>query len=392
MTLDLGGKILVVDDEPINIRVVSAILREAGYQVIAAKSGQQALQLVASQAPELILLDVTMPDMDGFAVLEALQQPATQQLPVIFLTALNDPGSLATALSSGAVDYVTKPFQAAELLARTRTHLALKRSRDALAESNARLQTLNTEKSEILGLAAHDLRNPLANILAATELLLQHDALSRPKTVEVLTRIARSSRHMAALIQALLNVYAIEEGQFDIVAEPMDAAELVQSWVDAHREVAAAKRIELEFTAPAAVLSLDTDRVLCGDIITNLLSNAIKYSPPGSRVQITLQAYRPDGVATGDAAWVRLAVSDQGPGLTAEDQQRLFGKFTRLSAKPTAGESSTGLGLSIVRKLVQALGGEIWCESAAGQGATFYVALPAKASVLGSSDKKAGGT
>ncbi len=362
--------ILVVDDVQHNIQVVGTMLREAGYSIMPATSGAAALQRVQKKVPDLILLDLMMPEMDGLEVCRRLKaDPATQPIPIIFLTASNEMSHLVQGLEAGAVYYVTKPFNPPELLARVRTHLELKHARDTIVRCGQELRWLNEEKNEFMGIAAHDLRNPLSAIKGYAEMVME-DAqdLSNRELEENGRRIQDTAARMVEMVQNLLDANRIERGEMRLDILPNDLRPLLQSVIETQRARATAKQqtILLEVPATPAMSRVDANIML--QVLENLVSNAVKYSPPGKNIFVRL-------VHSADS--VRCEVQDEGPGLSAEDQKKLFGKFARLSAKPTGGEHSTGLGLSIVKKMVEAMNGRVWCESELGKGATFTVEFAA---------------
>jgi two-component system sensor histidine kinase/response regulator len=356
-------RILVVDDVVQNLQVVGTMLRNEGLDVMPAGSGAQALDRVQARLPDLILLDLMMPEMDGLEVCRRLKaDAATREIPVIFLTASNEMDHLVKGFEAGAVDYVTKPFNGAELLARVRTHLELKLARE-------RLREMNDEKNEFMGIAAHDLRNPLSAIKGYSEMVIEDAQDLKHRDLEEHGRkILEASSRMAEMVQNLLDANRIERGEMQVNPVSSDLASLVASVTETQRPRAAAKQqtIRLENTAgPANAL---IDPAVMVQVLENLISNAVKYSPPGKNIWVSLTA-DPDGM--------RCEVRDEGPGLNAEDQKKLFGKFARLSAKPTGGEHATGLGLSIVKRMVEAMHGRVWCESEPGNGASFNVEVPA---------------
>ena len=365
--------ILVVDDISKNLQVVGTLLRKEGYRIVPATSGAQALERVRAEAPDLILLDLMMPEMDGLEVCRRLKaEPLTQPIPVIFLTASNEMEHLVQGFEVGAVDYVTKPFNPPELLARVRTHLELKHARE-------RLREMNDEKNEFMGIAAHDLRNPLGAILGYSEMVLEEMEALRSSTdaavgraageaSQCTERIRDTSRRMAGMVQNLLDANRIERGEMVLALAPTDLAPTLNQVIETQRPHAMAKEQTIQLQTETAPVMVQVDPGVALQVIENLISNAVKYSPPGKVITVRLQRH---------AQAVRVEVQDQGPGLSAEDQKKLFGKFARLSAKPTGGEHSTGLGLSIVKKMVEAMHGKVWCESEPGKGATFIVELPA---------------
>jgi len=361
--------ILVVDDVLRNIQVVGTMLRDVGYSIMPATSGVAALQRVQKKLPDLILLDLMMPEMDGLEVCRRLKaDTTTEHIPVIFLTASNEMSHLVQGLQAGAVDYVTKPFNPPELLARVRTHLELKHSRDVILQYSQQLAHLNNEKNEFMGIVAHDLRSPLGAIKGYSELLLEDAQMARQELEDCVRRIRDTAARMSEMVQNLLDANRIERGEMKLSLAPCDLAEVLRTVVQGYRPKAAAKQQTLHLEEAATPVTILADHNVTLQVLENIVSNAVKYSPPGMTIHLRLRT------APGEA---RCEVQDEGPGLTAEDQQRLFGKFARLSAKPTGGEHATGLGLSIVKRLVEAMNGRVWCESEPGQGATFIVTLPA---------------
>ena len=362
MAPQLKSRILVVDDISKNLQVVGTILRNEGYHVMPATSGLQALERVRAQPPDLILLDLMMPEMDGLEVCSRLKaDPLTRQIPVIFLTASNEMEHLMKGFEAGAVDYITKPFNAPELLARVRTHLELKHARE-------RLREMNEEKNEFMGIAAHDLRNPLSAIQGYAEMIIEDAQSLAHRDLEGNgQRIREAAKRMTEMVQNFLDANRIERGELKLNMAISDLSPLLQSVLETQSPHATAKgqMIQLELP-PTPTLAL-ADVSITFQVFENLVSNAVKYSPPGKKIFVRLKA---------EAGVVRFEVEDQGPGLSKEDQKKLFGKFARLSAKPTGGEHSTGLGLSIVKRLVEAMNGKVWCESELGMGAKFIVTIP----------------
>jgi len=367
LPLPAESVILVVDDVLQNIQVVVTMLREAGYSIMPATSGMAALQRVENKRPDLILLDLMMPDMDGLEVCRRLKaEPATADIPIIFLTASNEMNHLVQGLEAGAVDYVTKPFNPPELLARVRTHLELKHSRDMIVRYSEQLAHLNSEKNEFMGIAAHDLRSPLNAVQGYVEMMQEEPAMEPAERAELLGRVHDAARRMAEMVQNLLDTNRIERGEMRLQLVPTELGPLLASVVGTQRPRAAAKQQTIHLKNEASAVIVPVDPNVMVQVLENLVSNAVKYSPPGKNIFVRLKQA---------PAEVRIEVQDEGPGLSAEDQKKLFGKFARLSAKPTGGEHATGLGLSIVKRMVEAMNGRVWCESQPGQGATFIVAL-----------------
>ncbi len=354
---DAKAVVLVVDDQVVNVRLITALLAQQGYTTVSALGGEEGVKLALSELPDLVLLDVRMPDMDGFEVLRKLRAtPATADLPIIFLTADDDRENLVRGFSAGVSDYVTKPFVARELLARVRTHVDLKKSRDAL-------RRFAQEKQDMAELVAHDLRNYLANIMFATDL-----QCALPDVDLGVVRLAHSIRSSAdaglLFLQALLEQQ--EEQASGGLIEPLSVQTLLGDAMGLLNESARAKRISLDLM-PHDVIVVSGLRSSAVHVLQNLLSNAIKYSPQGSRVSIA---------ATSNGKRGRMLVMDRGPGISSTDQERLFQRFTRLSSEPTAGETSTGLGLALAKQQARAMGGDLWYEKRDGGGSIFTLELP----------------
>jgi signal transduction histidine kinase len=379
-SLPAGSHILVVDDVTKNLQVVGTMLRAQGYEVMPATSGPQALELVQMEPPDLILLDLMMPEMDGLEVCRRLKaDPLTQPIPVVFLTASNEMEHLVKGFEVGAVDYVTKPFNPPELLARVRTHLELKHARDTIVRYGQELRRLNEEKNEFMGIAAHDLRNPLSAIKGYAEMIREDaDALASGEVKDLKAHAAELAHHgckigdtatrMAEMVQNLLDANRIERGEMKLHLAPADLGHVLQSVIETQRPRATAKQQTIHLESARHPMMALIDSSLTVQVFENLLSNAVKYSPPGKNIFVRLKKH---------ADRLRVEVQDEGPGLSADDQKKLFGKFARLSAKPTGGERSTGLGLSIVMKMVEVMNGKVWCESELGKGATFIAEFPA---------------
>jgi signal transduction histidine kinase len=339
--------------------MVGALLARSGCQVLTALGGREGLEQARANKPDVVLLDMRMPGMDGFQVREQLRaQPETRDLPVIFLTADDDRENLVRAFASGAIDYITKPFVAEELLARVRTHVDLKKSRDAL-------RRFAQEKQQMAELVAHDLRNYFANIVFAADLV---GSSARKAGEAPLQRLAESIRSSAD--SGMLFLQAFLEQQEHVAhgaeVEPLPQRQMLCEVVDLHGRSAAAKRIELELLEQEVII-VSGLRPGVAHVLQNLVSNAIKYSPPDTRVSIgAMQTAR-----TG-----RVMVMDRGPGIREEDQARLFQRFAKGGNEPTQGESSTGLGLAMAKQQARAMGGNLWYDAREGGGSVFTLELP----------------
>lgn len=366
------GLILIVDDVLENLQVLSKVLRQANYQITAATSGEKALAMLEKSNPDLILLDVMMPGLSGFQVCQKIKlMERFQTTPIIFLTAKAEQEDILRGFETGAVDYVTKPFQFPELLARVSTHVELKRSREQLATSHQQLKQLSQTKDEFLRIVSHDLANPLNAIkLTAGTVRLYAHRYTETQLVQKMQTIDHAVKNMHELINNLLNVDAIDSGRFQITPEDFDLLELVRAQTELFHEAAQLKNLQLKLEADAAEIRVHSDKRATTRIFENVLSNALKYSEPGQRIWIRVKA----GTQPADVA--EIEIQDEGPGLDEADQSRLFSKFGRLTPQPTYGEESNGLGLYIVKQLIESLGGRIWCRSRLGEGSSFLMAWP----------------
>ena len=355
------ARILVVDDQPANIQIVGAVLGKLGHEIIPAADGPTALKRVALRMPDLILLDLLMPGMNGCEICIQLKlNPEWKDIPVIFLSAADDKDLIVRALNAGGVDYVTKPFNQAELVSRVRTQLALKAAND-------RLKQLAEDKDELLGILAHDLKNYLGGINMSAGLMSgQIKRFNDERLTQLSDNMIRSSGLAMAFVKEFLANSATDHG-FTIRPAPVNLTDVAAAAVEQYQEAARRKKITIQTDFPAEAVTALADASAFDQILDNLISNALKFSPPGKRIFVSI-------LSTGNHA--ECIIRDEGPGFTAEDKARMFRRYGRLSARPTGGEPSTGLGLSIVRKLVQGMGGELLCDSNPGEGAVFTIRLP----------------
>jgi len=368
--IDLTGRrILAVDDDRINLRIIGGILRHEGYEIAEAMSGEQALEVYAEFQPNLVLLDVMMPGIDGFATCRTLKTSYGDKCaPVIFVTAKSEADDVVMGFEAGGVDYLTKPFRPKEVVARIRTHLSNQQLVEQQKLLVEQLSKANAAKDRFLGMCAHDLRNPLSSIRGLAELMVE-DAIGplSSEQREIVQTIHGASQSMLQLVNELLDVATIEAGHLKLAKEPTSVAEIVERSVHLSNIEAAKKGTRIEIVRIGADPMVSVDRNKIRQVVDNLISNAVKYSPRGSVVTVLIQS---------DGAWAGFAVRDSGPGIPESERHKLFKDYGRLSAVPTGGEKSTGLGLAISRKIVEAHDGTIGVENIPGRGAEFVVRLP----------------
>jgi signal transduction histidine kinase len=364
------GNILVVDDNPANLRLLSGMLTEEGYKVRSVINGTMALTAAQAAAPDLVLLDINMPEMDGYTVCEQLKGDArTREVPVIFISAMDQIEDKVRAFEVGGVDYVSKPFQFQEVVARVETHLAFKLLQRELRNANAALevqlqevQARNEELDAFAHTVAHDLKNPLASLIGySTMLETRYDEIPEDKLSMFLSAITRNGRRMNNIVEELLllssvrKTEAVEVSSLDMAPIVSDVQERLDDMIQEYGAT-----LDMPETWPEVLGRAQWVE----EVWANYLSNAIKYG--GQPPSITLGA---SVVGHQARFWVR----DNGEGLSAEACAALFAPFERLHQVRIEGH---GLGLSIVRRIVEKLDGKVGVESEVGHGSEFYFTLP----------------
>ncbi len=360
MTHNETGRILVVDDNDLNVEMLCMRLRRSGFDAKGVLSGPEALALLEKEPFDLVVLDIMMPEMDGYQVLREIRKHfSITELPVIMATAKSETSDVVQAFELGANDYVTKPIDLWVLLARVRTQLKLRR--------------LIREKDEFLAIASHDLKNPLNNIHGYAKLFLMTAKVGEPLTQEMLAMVERTVRQshvMLRIIVDYLDYHALEEGELTLAREQVDLNQLVAECVEEHKVQYREKGLTIEFvpSSTPAVVAVDTMRIT--QVLHNLFSNAIKFSHRGSKIRVFFE-YLEGGV-------VKISIHDGGPGLTPQEQRSIFEKFSRVGSRGTAGERGSSIGLSIAKRLVEMHGGRIGCENHPQGGAVFWFTLPGR--------------
>lgn len=369
--------VLVVEDSPTQALQLRLLLEADGFRVDAVACLSDALAFVAATPVDAVAFDLMLPDSTGLDGLRALLA-AAPRVAVVVLTANADESLAISALGCGAEDYLFKGQFEQSLLVRTmryaierhRIRAELEELTSALRVKNAELARTDEEKNRFLGIAAHDLRNPLGVILGYTELMLSGDAgpVSEDQT-EILGVVRSSVDFMLGLINDLLDFSMIQAGVIRLDLRRTDLASVIRKNVTTNQVVADKKRIKLVFEERCQLEPLEIDKRKFEQVLHNLLSNAIKFSHQGKRIEVRLER-------EGDQ--VIVSVMDQGVGIPSREVDTLFQPFQKTSARTTGGERSTGLGLAIVRNIVESHGGRIWCESEVGRGSTFRISLPVK--------------
>ena len=362
-------KILIVDDTPTNLSILEDIL-EKNYFISVAQSGAQALSVTEMFLPDLILMDVNMPDIDGFETCRQLKsREDTRHIPVIFITARVEPDDVIQGFKEGGVDYITKPFNHSEVIERVQTHLKIQQLIRQLESKNDQLKELNELKNSFLGMASHDMRNYLSAIKGYSQILQEDkDELPDEMRNQFLDFIYKSSENMLKMVNDLLDVSVIESGKLKLDIQSKSLKEIIEHHIMVNRFFADKKNIRLQPELEDVPQCL-IDENKIGQVIDNLISNAVKFSEQETTVVISLKEKEGKLI---------FSVKDEGPGISGEDQAKLFQHFQKLSARPTAGESSSGLGLAISKKMIAAHEGHLSVNSQMGSGATFWFEIPLK--------------
>ncbi len=346
--------ILIVDDTPANLGVLVETLGTAGYRLMVAEDGEEALAQTAQTKPDLILLDVMMPGIDGFETCRRLKaRDETRHIPVLFMTALGETSDKVKAFEAGGVDYITKPIEHEEALARVRTHLTLQRLRRELEDQ------LDL-KDKFMRIASHDLRNPLCLILMASE--FARTISGTPERVgKSLANINEGAAQMRRIIDTFLDLREPE------TVGPVNIALVAGAVVRQQGHAAGQKQMILGLDISGNLPSVQCDVAHAYQLLTNLVSNALKFTPPGGTVNVRLRS-------AGER--LRTEIADTGPGIPPAERSQLFREHARLSPRPTGGEESHGLGLAIVKHLAESQGGLVGAEFPAGGGSVFWFELP----------------
>ncbi|NDJ53188.1 MAG: response regulator [Chloroflexi bacterium] len=364
--------VLIVDDSIEGSRSLAALLELEGATVLLAHNGQQALDIIFNRDDlDVVILDVMMPGMNGMEVLTVIRDnPDTAELPVIMMTALDETTDMVRGFELGATDYVTKPAQFEVLWARIRTQYKIKKLQDQILEDLRTVRQLNLMKDKFLQITAHDLKNPLSNIIMGIDVV---DLAFQPTGApidhnEILDRMRVSARTMLNIINDFLDLQAMQSGKLRLRLRPMQLNDVAELVVKQYQAYADAKAIPIHLALAEDLPRVPGDYDRLSQVATNLVSNAIKFSTAGHPVIVR--------TLLGDDQYIRFEVEDNGPGIPEDEMPQLFTEFSRLTNQPTGGEKSSGVGLSISRHMIDLHGGQIGADSVLGQGSTFWFALP----------------
>ena len=363
--------ILIADDDAAARKMISQYLKKKGYTVFEAANGIEAYTAIIEQSINIAIIDWVLPGMDGIEVCRNIREKRKKSNYVFFimLTAKEEKNDMIRGFDAGVDEYIMKPVNLQELIARIKVGARIVRLERQLIEKQRELTGINEMKNKFIGIVAHDLRNPLISIRGFSELLLKDTVGLNSEQKEFLDIIHATSRNMLAMINDLLDISRIETGNMQLSMESGSLSELIADRIKLIKLQADKKHITIhqDFSRIPPV-AFDAQRL--GQAVDNLITNAIKFSPSGSNVLLSLKQ---------DGDLVKFSVTDEGPGIPREEQHLLFSEFHRLSVRPTGGETSTGLGLAIAKKIIEAHNGMIEFDTQEGMGSTFSLILPVAA-------------
>ena len=362
-------KLLVVDDVQTNVLLLKALLSKDGYGILVANNGQEALEVIRNENPDLILLDVMMPGMDGFEVAERLKSEEFRcEIPIIFLTALDDTQSIVNGFKLGVGDFISKPFRKEELMVRIKHQLSLVAARRIIEEKNEELRKTIAGRDKMYSVIAHDLRSPMASmkmLLNTIMMSVEKDKID-PDIFDMLEMSNKTSEEVFSLLDNLLKWTKSQLGKLTVIPQKLDISGLADGVVEVMNSVAEVKHIKLIRTDHESFF-VYVDIEMIKSILRNLISNAVKFSNPDSEIKVGIKAE--DGK-------VIVSVTDSGKGIKKEDQHKLLKDSTHFTTYGTNSEEGSGLGLLLCRDFARKNGGELWFESEENLGSVFSFSLP----------------
>ena len=362
-------KLLVVDDVQTNVLLLKALLGKEGYGILVANNGQEALEVIRNENPDLILLDVMMPGMDGFEVAERLKSEEFRcEIPIIFMTALDDTQSIVNGFKLGVGDFISKPFRKEELMVRIKHQLSLVAARRIIEEKNEELRKTIAGRDKMYSVIAHDLRSPMASmkmLLNTIMMSVEKDKID-PDIFDMLEMSNKTSEEVFSLLDNLLKWTKSQLGKLTVIPQKLDISGLADGVVEVMNSVAEVKHLKLIRTDHESFF-VYVDIEMIKSILRNLISNAVKFSNPDSEIKVGIKAE--DGK-------VIVSVTDSGKGIKKEDQHKLLKDSTHFTTYGTNSEEGSGLGLLLCRDFARKNGGELWFESEENLGSVFSFSLP----------------
>ena len=363
-------KILIVDDVVSNVLLLKILLTNEKFQVCTANNGKACIEVAKKDKPDLILLDVMMPELNGFDTAVILKgDPETQDIPIIFLTALNNPSDLVKGFQSGGNDFLTKPFNKEELVMRVMHQIQLVAAKRIIERQNEELRRTINNRDKMYSVIAHDLRSPMASIRMVLNLAVN---VVSPETVgpeifELLDKANRESEETHDLLDNLLKWTKSQTGRLNVVYQDFDLDDVVPGVVDIFMMIAEMKKIDLKYLPSDEKITVHADNDMVKTILRNLISNAIKFTPEGKGIEVF---YKRDG------DFVRVCVRDYGVGIAADRVSTIFHKGE--TTYGTGGEEGSGLGLQLCQDFARKNGGDAYVESVEGEGSIFSFTIPLK--------------
>ena len=356
--------ILLVDDVPKNIQLLGSILKQENYELEYATSGKEALEWLSSKKFDLILLDIMMPEMDGIELCRKIKNnPATREISVIFLTAKADSQSIINGFEAGAVDYITKPFNIRELLMRVKTHLTIHNQRKQIEQKS------QFEK-KIFSVIGHDLRSPVGNIRSYIDAYLLVDDNIDINTKGFLKDLYILADNAFSLLENILNWAKSQSGAIVCRPQSENIPKIIHAIIKLFSIQAENKQIALKYQGAEEIKAF-IDRELISSVLRNLISNALKFTPHNGEVIISASAKKIHG-----SNRVLIEVRDNGVGMSAESVDNLLNKNMHITTYGTDNEKGSGLGIQLCKEFISLNTGELWVESKAGKGSSFFISLP----------------
>ena len=363
-------KILIVDDVISNVLLLKILLTNEKFQVCTANNGTSCIEMARKEHPDLILLDVMMPDINGFDTAVVLKKDeTTRDIPIIFLTALNTPQDLVHGFQVGASDFLTKPFNKEELVMRVNQQISLVAAKRIIQQQNEELRATLNNRDKMYSVIAHDLRSPMASIRMVLNLVVQSASPESvgPELFMLLDQANRESEEVHDLLDNLLKWTKSQTGRLNVVKQELDLNDIIPGVVEIFVAIAATKHLKLDLQPTGSPLKVEADNDMLKTVVRNFLSNAIKFSPEDSTIEIIMGE---------DNGFAKVSVRDHGVGIAANRIDTIFHKGE--TTYGTGGEEGSGLGLQLCQDFARKNGGDCTVESVEGEGSTFSVLIPLK--------------
>ena len=364
-------KILIVDDVMSNVLLLKVLLTNEKFAIATASNGRQALEQVEKENPDLVLLDVMMPDMSGFEVAQHLKSnPNTADIPIIFLTALNSTADIVKGFQVGANDFISKPFNKEELIIRVTHQISLVAAKRLILSKTEELQRTIAGRDKLYSVIAHDLRSPMGSIKMVLNMLILNLPSEKigAEMYELLTMANQTTEDVFSLLDNLLKWTKSQIGKLNVVYQDVDLVEVTDGVIEIFSTVASLKKIRIREMKPEKMM-VNADIDMLKTVVRNLLSNAIKFSKENSEVLVKMEEV--DGMAV-------VSVQDYGCGISEEGQKKLLHTDTHFSTFGTNNEEGSGLGLLLCKDFVVKNGGKLWFTSKEGEGSIFSFSIPVK--------------